>query len=130
MDPLPKSDVAIKLARNIQLVWLRKLGLVLVRRAQRDYQGVAFFDGLPGEFQILGGKTRRPRENRPVEAQEFFDCRSARGRDRPDLSTGACRRCSYRHRSAPDDRQSAAHPLTGKPFSLGVSVGDKGREIT
>src|SRR5690242_10880407 len=75
MDAMPKAKMPTQRARNLQLVWLCKLSLIVIRRDQYGKEEIPFLDLLTGELDVFGGKTRSRCGGWPVEAQQFFDRR-------------------------------------------------------
>jgi hypothetical protein len=75
MDAMSKAKMSSELAGNIQLVWLRKLCLIVIRREQCDNDYISFFDPLPGNLDIFGSEAWSRCSGRPIEAQQFFNRR-------------------------------------------------------
>src|SRR6266496_1642406 len=75
MDAMPKGEMASDRARKIQLLWLGKLALIVIRRVQEGEKDIPLLDLLPGELDVFGGKTRSRDSGWPAEAQQFFDRR-------------------------------------------------------
>ena len=58
MDAMPKGEMAIDRARKIQLLWLRELALIVIRRVQEGDKDIPLLDLLPGELDVFGGIAR------------------------------------------------------------------------